>query len=251
MAGCRSSGALAWRLATTDFQAAPWCDAIAQTIGGSSILLLWLAEWMIGLRALGVIGTERQRSTWDAILTSPLDGKEIIVAKSWGSPFALRWLIAAMILAWTAAVLAGGMEISSYLSRLAMLAAGGAFMAAAGVGVGLSLGGAHTTRGMAAIVALWMAAAVISSVLAWLLSIAVFLLGLLVWMTHELATSSSSVRLSSGGPGFLGWVWDAVFLVSRAGLYVGTTGIIILWIAARASTAWPAEWGVRTSASRC
>ncbi len=178
-----------------------------------------------------MIGTERQRSTWDAILASPLEGREIIVAKTWGSLFALRWLLAAMILAWTAAVLAGGMAVPTYLNNLVMLAAGGAFMAAAGVGVGLSLSGAQTTRGMAAIVAVWMAAAVISAVLAWLLSIVVLVLCMLAWATHALTTSSSLQGFSATAD-LSGLVFGVVFVASRVGLYLFATGITILWIAA-------------------
>jgi hypothetical protein len=224
--------ALAWRWGTADLRAAPWCDAVAITIGGSATLLVWLAQWMVGLRALGVIGTERQRSTWDAILTSPLEGKEIIVAKTWGSLFALRWLIGAMTLAWSAALLAGGMELSSFLTKLVMLVAGGAFMAAAGVGVGLSLKGANTTRGMAAIVGIWMGAAIASAVLAWLLSLVIILLAALAWATLSL-TNSTLWRSSANTPDVTGWILGTAYVASRAGLYLAATSLTILWIAAR------------------
>ncbi len=195
------------------------------------MLLVWLVQWMIGLRALGVIGTERQRATWDAILTSPLEGKEIIVAKTWGSLYGLRWLIGAMILAWTAAAVSGEMEISELLYHLAMLAGGGAFMAAAGVGLGLSLRGAHTTRGMAAVVLVWMAAAVVSAVAAWLLSIVAILIGLLAWATWEL---SSGGKGFATGPTFLSWFLGPSFVALRIGLYFVATAITVLWVASPA-----------------
>ena len=139
---------MVWGLAGGDQQAAPWCDSIAELIDASSMLLVWLVQWMIGLKALGLIGTERQRSTWDAILTSPLEGREIIVAKVGGSLFAMRRLAGVLLLAWTASLAVGGMGLSTWLSAPVMLSAGGAFMAAIGVGIGLSLKGVqyHLTR---------------------------------------------------------------------------------------------------------
>jgi hypothetical protein len=128
--------------------------------------------------------------------------------------------------------LAGGMEISSYLYYLAMLAAGGAFMAAAGVGIGLSLSGVHTTRGMALIVLVWMATAVISLVMAALLSVVTLLLSLLFWATYAL-TLSSSPQTFSAGPTYLDWFWGAAFVALRVGLYLAATAALILWIASK------------------
>ena len=40
-------------------------------------------------------------ATWDALLMSPLQAGEIVRAKLFGSLYALRWMVAAMVLAWT------------------------------------------------------------------------------------------------------------------------------------------------------
>ena len=150
----------------------------------------------------GSISGERQRSTWDAILTSPLGAREIVVAKTAGSLYALRYLIAAACLAWTAALLADGMTVSQYVSGLALLFAAGAFMAALGVAV--STGITNATRGMAVTIGLWMGAAIASAVLAWLLAVAgLLLVGLLV-VTIVLATGGNS---SSFSPGNFDWAW--------------------------------------------
>jgi len=212
-----------------DSQPLPFCGPIADAIGGSSILVLWLVQWGIGLRSAGVVSGERQRSTWDAILASPLDGREIIQAKTWGSLHALRWLIAATCFAWTAAVVAGGMTVGHYVSHLTLLAAGCAFMAAAGVAVSMSV--VNTTRGMAATIGIWMGAAIATAVLAFLITIAGTLLGIAVAATHSLATGNND--LSNLGPGAARWMWDAVYLASRAGLYIAAAVSIVLWIAAR------------------
>ena len=72
----------------------------------------------IGLRAAVVIASERERGTWDALLTSPLEGDQIVGPKVWGSLYALRWLIAWVIVSWTMAMLCGAMEYQQYFSSL-------------------------------------------------------------------------------------------------------------------------------------
>ena len=84
---------------------------------------------------------------------------------------------------------------------------------------------------MAAVVALWMAAAVASAVLAWLLSMVVFVLGLLLWATYALSTSSSMSAGPSGA--FTDWLVGGVFFGLRAMLYLGAAVLTIGWIAAR------------------
>ena len=66
-----------------------------------------LIQWAVGLRAAVSISSERERGTWDALLTSPLDGREIVRGKLWGSLYALRGLILAAFLAWALAAAAG------------------------------------------------------------------------------------------------------------------------------------------------
>jgi ABC-type transport system involved in multi-copper enzyme maturation permease subunit len=72
-------------------------------IAGSAAIVTALIEWAVGLRAAVTISSERERGTWDALLTSPLGGREIVWAKVWGSLHALRWLFAATFLAWSIA----------------------------------------------------------------------------------------------------------------------------------------------------
>jgi ABC-type transport system involved in multi-copper enzyme maturation permease subunit len=85
-----------------------WARAEQVTVGaitGSAAIVTALIEWAVGLRAAVTVSSERERGTWDALLTSPLGGREIVWAKLWGSLHALRWLFAATFLTWSIAAL--------------------------------------------------------------------------------------------------------------------------------------------------
>jgi hypothetical protein len=183
------------------------------------------------LRAAGVVNTERQRSTWDAILASPLEGREIIYAKAVGSMYALRYLILATCFAWTAAVAAKSLTIPNYIYSLALLVAGGAFMSAAGVAV--SIGVTNTTRSMATTIGLWMGASIATAFLAGLLSSVIMLLGMFAFATFALATNSSQASWGLSGSG---WIWGAVYGTTRVGLYLTAAIMAFGWILARFDT---------------
>jgi ABC-type Na+ efflux pump permease subunit len=96
-------------------------------------------ELGIGLRAAVSIASERERATWDAILMSPLKPAEISVAKVLGSLHALRYLAAAMLLAWTLAVVVQAVSVHAYVIWLVGTFVMGCFMAAVGVRFSLSM----------------------------------------------------------------------------------------------------------------
>jgi|GEM_PF-1465561 len=143
-------------------------------VGGSAMFVAWLIEWAIGLRAAVTIASERERGTWDAILTSPLEAREIIRAKLWGSLYALRWLFAAALLAWTVTVVATAMTPSDYFSLVIGTLATGAFMAA--VGIRTSLSATTATRAMAMTIGIWLGALFLFSILS-------FILKAITWIT--------------------------------------------------------------------
>ena len=128
--------------------------------------MVWIAHtgwWVsaliqlgIGLRAAVAISSERERGTWDALLTSPLEGGEIVVGKVWGSLHSLRWLFGAALWAWTLALFFGAMTLGGYAYLLAETLICGAFMAA--VGVRASLAFSTATRSMAVAVGIWLGA---------------------------------------------------------------------------------------------
>ncbi len=115
-------------------------DTLSMVLGGfTGTLFCWLLQLGIGLRAAVSIASERERGTWDALLMSPLKPAEISVAKLLGSLHALRYLAAAMLLAWTLAVVVQAVSIHAYVIWLIGTFVMGCFMAAVGVRFSLSM----------------------------------------------------------------------------------------------------------------
>ncbi len=129
---------------------------LADWYGGSAVVIGFLIQWAVGLRAGVTIASERERGTWDALLTSPLEGGEIIRGKLWGSLHALRWLIGAALIAWTITWLCNGMSNREYATNLAETACLSGLMAAGGVAI--SLRTATATKAMGVTLALWLGA---------------------------------------------------------------------------------------------
>jgi ABC-type transport system involved in multi-copper enzyme maturation permease subunit len=154
--------------------------------GNSAMFIGFLIQWAIGLRAAVTISSERERGTWDALLTSPLEGGEIIRGKLWGSLFALKWLIGSALLAWT--ITAGmtgtagvtGMTWSEYAEQLIGLAVIGPFIAA--VGVRTSLKSATATKSMGITMGFWIGAYLAALFVAWVVCAIVAIGCVLVWM---------------------------------------------------------------------
>ncbi len=188
--------------------------------GGSALPICLLLQAAIGLRAAVAISSERERGTWDALLTSPLDGSEIVRGKLWGSLHALRWLILAALVAWTLTASFGGLLLGEYTRLVVELATIGTFMAA--LGVRTSLRSATATRAMALTIGLWLAAYLLAKAIAAVVCIAVgaaCLVGYLLAIQAGLATFQArpwfpmSFRLGS----------DLVFY----GLYLVSTLLIV------------------------
>ena len=95
----------------TDGSAVGATNFLSTFLTESGTFLGWLLQWAIGLRAAVSIASERERATWDALLMSPLEAAEIVRAKLFGSLYALRWMVAAMVLAWFVAALVGAVSV--------------------------------------------------------------------------------------------------------------------------------------------
>jgi ABC-type transport system involved in multi-copper enzyme maturation permease subunit len=197
-------------------------DLMRLTLGNTASILECLIEWAVGLRAAVAISSERERGTWDAILTSPLEGRAIIWGKLRGSLHALRWLLAATLLAWTLAALCGAIRPDDYAETVLETMAVATFMAA--VGVRTSLSAATATRAMVITIGVWLGASVVVTITAGML----FLVGgALVWLTLQLAAPGSvsfpAWMISAGR-----YLWpalnDAIYLVITL-MLVADTGL--------------------------
>ena len=136
-------------------------------IGNSAFYVAWLIEWAIGLRAAVTIASERERGTWDALLTSPLEGGEIVRGKLWGSLYALRWIFATALLSFTLCYVCGAMDSYHYFSTLANTLILSGFMA--GAGGATSLACPTATKSMAVTIGLWLGVQAVVGVIAGIL----------------------------------------------------------------------------------
>ena len=134
------AGLYAWRSwFDPDPEQSQWALAFLTDWLGWSWLTAWLIQWALGLRAAAAITTERQRGTWDALLVSPLEAREILWAKIYGSIYGLRGLLAALVLAWSAGLICGAMTIGAFIELLAQTLLIGGFMLTAGIAFSLLL----------------------------------------------------------------------------------------------------------------
>jgi ABC-type Na+ efflux pump permease subunit len=183
-------------------------DLMGGILGGTGLLLGWLLQWAIGLRAAVSIATERERATWDALLTSPLEPGEIVRAKLYGSLFALRWMLGAAVLAWALGAIVGAVTLGASIGWLAHNAAACAFMAAVGVRMSLALPTA--TRAMTWTIGAWLASMVVVPFLAGtILAVAGLLYMAFIYSTLWLNPSGASA-VFPGSFRFLPVAWPIV-----------------------------------------
>ncbi len=202
-------------------------NMLAAWIASTATFVLWLLQWAVGLRASAAVSSERQRATWDALLVSPLEGREILWGKTWGSVFALRWLAAAAVVSWVAATLGGAMTLSECCACVGLLVCGGAFMAASGTAV--SIGSRSATKGMATTLGIWMAASIATaaagSILAALLILFVEAARAALWM----ATSGLNANYS-GTPLSLFAYFNEIYVAVRLGLFILATAAVGVYL---------------------
>jgi ABC-type transport system involved in multi-copper enzyme maturation permease subunit len=173
---------VAWNLWVRPDQAwEQWAtDHLKLWVGYTAPFVSCLLQWALGLRAAVGISAERERGTWDAILSSPLEGREIVTAKLWGCLEALSPLIGATLLAWTLALVCGATDPRDYVSWIVSLFVVGAFMAA--VGVRTSLEASTATRSMSLTIGIWLGSWAAVAILAGVIIGVVCLLCLYGWM---------------------------------------------------------------------
>jgi hypothetical protein len=186
-------------------------------VGGSVPFVGWLIQWGVGLRAAVAIASERERGTWDALLTSPLEGREIVRAKLWGSLHALRWLFVATVLAWTVAVASGALSWDDYAGALIGTGVIATFLAA--VGVRTSLAAATATRAMAITIGVWLGARVVVAILA---GIGISVAFLLILFTFALASGGMFAP-----PPWLRPIMNLAWPVMTNGIYLAATLLLV------------------------
>jgi ABC-type transport system involved in multi-copper enzyme maturation permease subunit len=219
------AGLLAYRTwGNSQTWAVDWyIDWIGSAIASSAATVGVLIQLSIVLRAAVAISSERERRTWDGLLTSPMEGRVIVIGKLCGSFYALRWLILAGLWAWTLALLCSAMTLKDYLLQLLGIVVIGACMSA--IGVRTSLATATSTKSMTLAVGLWMAAMALLSLLAAMLVLTICLAVQLVWLSlYGFLPPSGLAPPLTWLPITFGDAWRAVQLL----LYLALTVAVVI-----------------------
>ncbi len=171
----------AWSLfGSGDAERSEWAiDGMSRLLNGTHLYAGWLIQLAIGLRAAVSIATERERGTWEGLLASRLEPGEIVYAKLYGALFALRWLLGAVILAWTLGLAVGAITLGEYAEWMVATLLTGILMAAIGIRCSLSLSTA--TKAMTWTIAMWIGAQVAVAALALAVISIVILACVTVW----------------------------------------------------------------------
>jgi ABC-type transport system involved in multi-copper enzyme maturation permease subunit len=198
-------------------------DQIGDAIAESATLVAYLIQLSIALRAAVAITSERERSTWDGLLTSPLEGREIVLAKLCGSFYALRWLLVAALWAWTLAFLFGAMTIRDYGFLLLDVVVIGACMSA--IGVRISMAAPTGTKAMSIAVGLWLAALCLMPILAFILVLTLVLIIQMFWWSFYGFIPAAGV--TSPFP-WLPISFSDAWTTTKLGLYVALTLVVVV-----------------------
>jgi ABC-type transport system involved in multi-copper enzyme maturation permease subunit len=215
---------VAWGTWTRDDTGwADWAHAQLTTWMRGSEPISWFLQWSLGLRAAAAIASERQRGTWDVLLSTPLEGREIVGAKIDGALYGLRAWLAAVLLAWTLGLVCGALPWKDYGSLVGNTLLAGVFMAI--LGVACSLYAATTTRAMTFVILGWLAAALGTAALAGLFVMAVGVVVTIVWLLWAAWTGGFAPGAVPGSAPFGAWL-GVVYVIGRWGLYGVATLVV-------------------------
>jgi hypothetical protein len=106
---------------------------------------------LLAARGATSITTEKERDTWTALLGTPLEASEIILAKFWGTLYAGRWMLPLLGFLWLLGAIAYPYAVIGIPLVAVTIAILASFFSA--VGVAFSLRCANSTRSLGATLA--------------------------------------------------------------------------------------------------
>ncbi len=107
-------------------------NAYVRTVGTGLGCLMILA---VAIRAAGSIGSERDRQTFDSLLTTPMSNSEILFGKWLGSITGLRRLFLVLLVIWIMGLATGGLSLLALPVLLLVLLIYAAFYASLGLAI--------------------------------------------------------------------------------------------------------------------
>lgn len=117
-----------------------------QVMQNVSLLLLAVFLLGIGSSSAGSISGEREQDTWISLTATPLEGREILIAKIFGACYGMRWIALGMAVFWLFGLATGSLHWLGFLEALVLLGVAGGFTAA--LGTWISLGASTTVRSL-------------------------------------------------------------------------------------------------------
>jgi ABC-type Na+ efflux pump permease subunit len=193
-----------------------------QVLLGTPLSLV--VQWALGARAALSVAAERERRTWESLLASPLEGQQIVWGKIVASAHALRWLMAAAFIWWTACLCCGALSLYDYLGTVVSTGSGCLLMLALGVWAAISV--AEANRAFVLIAAAWLASVAIFKILAWLAGgVASATYVLAVALKHNALTDATGNPVFS--PGTAELVFSLTVSVSETVLWLGTARLTL------------------------
>jgi ABC-type transport system involved in multi-copper enzyme maturation permease subunit len=108
-------------------------EAVNEWVRSVGTIVATLVLLGIGVRAAGAVSGERERQTFDSLLTSPLGAKEILFAKWLGSILSVRWAMLWLCVIWALGAMTGGLDRTCLPWLILCWCVYAAFMAALGL----------------------------------------------------------------------------------------------------------------------
>jgi hypothetical protein len=174
-----------WASWTGDtLQAGSAAGSLQELVGMLGTPLSWFVQWSMAVAAAVSIASERERHTWDGLLTSPLEGAAIVYGKiAGGCRGALSWLVIALV-CWSVALVCGALPFLEWLLLVVSTLVGTLFSAT--IGVKFSLQTATVTKAMFHAIMAWMLVRIGSTIAAGVVTgVVVVFVEMLFWQWNE------------------------------------------------------------------
>jgi hypothetical protein len=194
--------------------AAPWLATL-------SLPMAWLVQWAVGIRAAAGIASEKEQGTWDALMMTPLEGREIVRAKMIESFYSLRWFLAASLGVWLLGALLGAISFSELISITMMAAAQVGVMSA--VGVWSSLYASTTARAITITLVIWLVGKILLKVVSVLLVLVGMLSQYLIWSVLQIVQGRPRANLPQPLMSF-----EMAMTIAEVALCIGTA-LTVAW----------------------
>lgn len=144
-----------------------------------SLPMCWMMQWAVGIRAASGISSEKEQGTWETLMMTPLEGREVVKAKIYAGLYAMRWFLIATLIVWLLGVMLESIPIEEFgkllLSTLFYVGL------ASALGVWSSLNTKSPGQAIALTLLLWLGAKIVIVIASYMLFAVSMLVLLLIY----------------------------------------------------------------------